>query len=784
MFDINEAFIQALQEQELKEGLDYGDESINITTSGDDEEARKHYGKDMTKRNRVRSLDQAKRNLKRAATDGRIGDGQIVDQISFEDTLNRDLDNYKYKKDMAAIYSGKEPKYNKDLRIDDKSKLEPSEHNEMVATMWDIEANDVADKIRAKHNKKEAIDYKNDKYTATTAEDTNDERAYYGKHMTKRDKVRSLKQAQRNLDRIGNDTRVTQGQAVDQISFEDTLNTDLARYKNNREWAKKSAEKGDEFWANEHNKQANKFADKIRAKHNKKQENASITVTQDVNNEDEALDLVNDTSYFNIGDEVEVKDWNGRTYKVTKTKDYKYKDGKRIEEELEENNEKTKLTFAYKDNGQFYYKDEKGKVYVDTTDTKDKVDLYRCVGEYDEPEISVNADDYELINNPKDNVNYERNRNYEFDYMMLSRLVQDCKYFLGNGNRYVGNLWGDTVDDHIAEMKKLYNKFPDDMKPEWLSMEDIENYEKEMKSEKKTEAEETGDNVSFELNTDLLPILNMSQYNLADDIDISREELNNVMSDLGKPIIEKVIKEILPNATVTAGEFYNPKYYNYDVDQLDFTVSVPKSDYETLKNDTLSKEDFEQFLQKTYKSYDGYTSTMPKNIAEFNKAKDWEQFVAILSYYIKPFVHQEEFSMEVLDYIWENFPTEVDEEENENIEESKEPLKETDKDMYEKIKSEPRTEKYKDGLKLKDEIVEAWKNKDLDTASNKWNELFNMFSTGYDDNGNKTEDFSEEQAIRDMIELTMITDEIEDKCVYDVTDYGKQKYYTQMGYNQ
>ena len=665
MFDINEAFIQALQEQELKEGLDYGDESINITTSGDDEEARKHYGKDMTKRNRVRSLDQAKRNLKRAATDGRIGDGQIVDQISFEDTLNRDLDIYKYRKDMATMHRGNEPKYNKDLRIDGKSKLEPSEHNEMVATMWDNEADMVADKIRARHNKK--------------------------------------------------------------------------------------------------------------------QENASITVTQDVNSEDEALDLVNDTSYFNIGDEVEVKDWNGRIYKVTKTKDYKYKDGKRIEETIE-NNEKTKLTFAYKDNGQFYYKDEKGKVYVDMNDNKDKIDLYICSPDYNEPEISVNADDYELINNPKDNVNYERNRNYEFDYMMLSRLVQDCKYFLGNGNRYVGNLWGDTVDDHIAEMKRLYNKFPDDMKPEWLSMEDIENYEKEMKAEKKTEAEEPSDNVSFELNTDLLPILNMSQYNLADDIDISREELNNVMSDLGKPIIEKVIKEVLPNATVTAGEFYNPKYYNYDVDQLDFTVSVPKSDYETLKNDTLSKEDFEQFLQKTYKSYDGYTSTMPKNIAEFNKAKDWEQFVAILSYYIKPFVHQEEFSMEVLDYIWENFPTEVDEEENENIEESKESPKEADIDMYKRIKAEPRTENYNKGLKIKDEIVNAWKKGDLETAHKKWEELFNMFSTGYDDNGNKTDDFSEEQAIRDMTELTMITDEIEDKCVYDVTDYGKQKYYKQMGY--
>lgn len=664
MFDINEAFIQALQKQELEENLNYYKEVPNATAADDNEKDREYYGKYMTKRDKVRSLDQAKRNLERAKTDDRVSFGQIVDKVSFENTQDRDLDIYKARKNYAGIYRGEGPKYNKDLTINGKSKLEPTDAHLETADMWDEDAK--------------------------------------------------------------------------------------------------------------------KIADKIRARHNKKQESASITVTQDVNSEDEALDLVNDTSYFNIGDEVEVKDWNGRIYKVTKTKDYKYKDGKRIEEKLEENNEKTKLTFAYKDNGQFYYKDEKGRVYVDMNDDKDKTDLYRCVGDYDEPSHSVNAEDFELINNPKNDENYERNKKYEYTYMLLSRLVMDCKYYLGNGNRFDGHLWAGSVDKQIAKMKELWNTLPEDMKPEWLSMEDIENYEREMKSEKKTEAEETSDNISFELNTDLLPILNMSQYNLADDIDISREELNNVMSDLGKPIIEKVIKEVLPNATVTAGEFYNPKSYNYEVDQLDFTVSVPKIDYETLKDNTLSKDDFEQFLSKTYKSYDGYISTMPKNIAEFNKAKDWEQFVAILSYYIEPFAHQDDFIMSVWEYLLQNYPT--DEEENENIEESKEPLKETDKDMYEKIKSEPRTEKYEDGLKLKDEIIEAWKNKDLEKANNKWEELFNLFSTGYDDRGNKTPDFTEEQAIRDMIELTMITDEIEDKCVYDVTDYGKQKYYKQMGY--
>ena len=66
----------------------------------------------------------------------------------------------------------------------------------------------------------------------------------------------------------------------------------------------------------------------------------------------------------------------------------------------------------------------------------------------------------------------------EFNYMMLSRLQCDCKYFLGYGNRSVRTLWADSIPQHIAEMKRLWNVLID--KPEWLSFEEIENYEKEM----------------------------------------------------------------------------------------------------------------------------------------------------------------------------------------------------------------------------------------------------------------------------------------------------------------
>lgn len=106
-----------------------------------------------------------------------------------------------------------------------------------------------------------------------------------------------------------------------------------------------------------------------------------------------------------------------------------------------------------------------------------------------------------------------------------------------------------------------------------------------------------------------------------------------------------------------------------------------------------------------------------------------------------------------------------------------------DKDTINKIKTEPKSENYEKGLKLRDEIVTAWKNNDLKTAWDKWQQLYDLFSTGYDENGNRTDEYSEEQTYKDLYELTSITDTIDNQCVYDVTDYGKHETYRHKGYD-
>ena len=68
----------------------------------------------------------------------------------------------------------------------------------------------------------------------------------------------------------------------------------------------------------------------------------------------------------------------------------------------------------------------------------------------------------------------------EFNYQLLGRLRSDCDYFLGAGNRSERQLWAGNVADQIAKMKELWSSFPEDSKPQWLSMEDIMQYEKDM----------------------------------------------------------------------------------------------------------------------------------------------------------------------------------------------------------------------------------------------------------------------------------------------------------------
>lgn len=66
-----------------------------------------------------------------------------------------------------------------------------------------------------------------------------------------------------------------------------------------------------------------------------------------------------------------------------------------------------------------------------------------------------------------------------FYYQMLSRLQQDCNYYLFT-TKSSKVLWAHDEEEQIEIMKHLYLSFYDWEKPEWISMSDIEDFEKQM----------------------------------------------------------------------------------------------------------------------------------------------------------------------------------------------------------------------------------------------------------------------------------------------------------------
>ena len=56
----------------------------------------------------------------------------------------------------------------------------------------------------------------------------------------------------------------------------------------------------------------------------------------------------------------------------------------------------------------------------------------------------------------------------------------DCDYYLGHGGRNSKQLWANSEIEQIEAMKYIWNSFSENEKPEWLTWEEILNYEKDM----------------------------------------------------------------------------------------------------------------------------------------------------------------------------------------------------------------------------------------------------------------------------------------------------------------
>lgn len=128
------------------------------------------------------------------------------------------------------------------------------------------------------------------------------------------------------------------------------------------------------------------------------------------------------------------------------------------------------------------FEDENGQMFKDTNCDNGKIALCTVYGGFEgEPDTPIEyIEKYQGVVVEVVGREEEPTREEKFNYQMLSRLKMDCDYYLGNGNRNMKCLWANNEEDHISEMKKLYNEFSENKKPEWLTWADILNYEMKM----------------------------------------------------------------------------------------------------------------------------------------------------------------------------------------------------------------------------------------------------------------------------------------------------------------
>ena len=195
--------------------------------------------------------------------------------------------------------------------------------------------------------------------------------------------------------------------------------------------------------------------------------------------------------------------------------------------------------------------------------------------------------------------------------------------------------------DDIIELAKTNNELDEDDLADIDSIDyarqiDSDEYKKATESKCITEALD-GSTITEELNTGVLPIVAVDMYSLSDSLneyDISQEDLDEIVQELAPKYIEDTLREILPNVSVVTKSVYHPKQYNFEGDELEFSLTVDKQAYETLKENALNNPEFATFLKDNYSSRSGFISSMADNIDEFKKQPEWKQMVQVIMFNI------------------------------------------------------------------------------------------------------------------------------------------------------
>lgn len=157
-----------------------------------------------------------------------------------------------------------------------------------------------------------------------------------------------------------------------------------------------------------------------------------------------------------------------------------------------------------------------------------------------------------------------------YRYQLLSRLRMDCDYYLGYGNRYAPHLWAQNEQDQITSMKQLWESFAEDDKPEWLTWEQILDYERKMCAGEEEEEEQRPNNRRVLITTG-----------------ISHDDALIILTDAPASEIEKWCRHYNEEAENGQNTFLDTLAMKFNVELLFDSVVNMNKDIETIGYDEI-----------------------------------------------------------------------------------------------------------------------------------------------------------------------------------------------------
>ena len=193
-------------------------------------------------------------------------------------------------------------------------------------------------------------------------------------------------------------------------------------------------------------------------------------------------------------------------------------------------------------------------------------------------------------------------------------------------------------DDETAK-KELKKRFPNITKSDldkvikrWHTGK-LEEATSNKKNKKLTEAD--GGNITIETSTSILDMFYPTLYETTNDFFIAPSEmgeLDNILIDVSMEFATEAIREVFPSATLKFEQIVHPKYYNYGGENILFDVTLPRAEYEAVKERAINDPNFAQFLKKN-SPRDGYMPYGAYTVEKFKTQDDMYSIGQLVKFY-------------------------------------------------------------------------------------------------------------------------------------------------------